>query len=104
MASILADDSQAVFVAVRERGGLSGFAEVSIHPHALGCQTHPVGYLEGWWVDPDLRRTGLGRQLVAAAENWPEPKAAAKWLPTPMSATTSASPLTSPSVISKSAA
>ena len=74
MATILADDSQAVSVAVRDGGGLGGFAEVSIHPHALACETHPVGYLEGWWVDPDLRRTGLGRQLVAAAENWARAK------------------------------
>lgn len=74
MATILVDDSQAVFVAVRDGGGLGGFAEVSIHPHALGCETHPVGYLEGWWVDPDLRRTGLGRRLLAAAEEWARAK------------------------------
>lgn len=70
MASILADDSQVARVAVCDDGGLGGFAEVSIHPHAFGCETHPVGYLEGWWVDPDLRQTGVGRQLVAAAEEW----------------------------------
>ena len=74
MPTILADDTQVVFVAARDGGGLGGFAEVAILPHALGCQTHPVGYLEGWWVDPDLRRTGLGRQLVAAAENWARAK------------------------------
>lgn len=74
MASIIADDSQAVFVAVRDGGGLGGFAEVSIHPHALGCETQPVGYLEGWWVDADLRRTGVGRRLVAAAEDWARAK------------------------------
>ena len=73
MAGVLADASQAVFVADYDGGGLGGFAEVSIHPHTLGCDTHPVGCLEGWWVDPDLRRTGVGRQLVAAAENWPQP-------------------------------
>jgi aminoglycoside 6'-N-acetyltransferase I len=74
MTTIVADDNQAVFVAVRDDGGLGGFAEVSIHPHAIGCETHPVGYLEGWWVDPDLRRTGLGRQLIAAAEDWARTK------------------------------
>lgn len=74
MAGICADADQAVFVAVREGGGLGGFAEVSIHPHALGCETHPVGYLEGWWVDPDLRRTGVGCQLLAAAEEWARAK------------------------------
>jgi len=74
MASIRADGDQAVFAAVRGGGGPGGFAEVSIHPHALGCETQPVGYLEGWWVDPDLRRTGLGRRLLAAAEDWARAK------------------------------
>ena len=71
MADILADrDNQAVFVAVRPAGCLGGFVEASIHPHAIGCDTRPVGYLEGWYVDPDLRRTGVGRELLAAAESW----------------------------------
>jgi len=29
-----------------------------------------VGYLEGWYVEPELRRMGIGRSLVAAAEKW----------------------------------
>jgi aminoglycoside 6'-N-acetyltransferase I len=29
-----------------------------------------VGYIEGWYVDPDLRQTGWGRALVEAAEAW----------------------------------
>jgi len=71
MASILADhDGQAVFVAVRPGGGLGGFLETSIHPHAIGCQTHPVGYVEGWYVDPEWRRTKVGRKLLYAAEAW----------------------------------
>ena len=71
MADILADqDNQAVFVAPRTTGGLGGFAEVSVHPHALGCETRPVGYLEGWYVDPDSQRSGIGRQLLTAAEAW----------------------------------
>jgi aminoglycoside 6'-N-acetyltransferase I len=74
MATILADESQAVFVAVRDCGGLGGFVEVSIHPHALGCETQHVGYLEGWWVDADLRRSGVGRELVTAAEEWARAK------------------------------
>ena len=35
---------------------------------ADGCTTHPVGYVEGWYVDPDVRRKGVGKALVAAAE------------------------------------
>lgn len=59
-----------VFVAVRPAGGLCGFVEASIHPYVTGCRTRPVGYVEGWYVDPDLRRQGLGRKLLAAAERW----------------------------------
>jgi hypothetical protein len=37
---------------------------------ADGCTTHPVGYVEGWFVDPDVRQRGVGRGLVQAAEKW----------------------------------
>ena len=70
MATILADsDNQAVFVA--DAGSrLVGFVEASLHPHAIGCEHAPVGYVEGWYVAPELRRTGIGRRLLAAAEAW----------------------------------
>jgi aminoglycoside 6'-N-acetyltransferase I len=58
------------FVAERENGGLCGFIEVSERPWAEGCETSPVGYIEGWYVDPDLQRQGVGRLLVDAAEAW----------------------------------
>jgi GNAT superfamily N-acetyltransferase len=60
----------AVLVAVRPDGGLCGFLEVSLRPFAEGCETRPVGYVEGWFVDADVRRHGIGRWLVAAAEEW----------------------------------
>jgi aminoglycoside 6'-N-acetyltransferase I len=34
------------------------------------CSTDCVGYLEGWYVIPEARRRGIGRALVAAAEDW----------------------------------
>ena len=37
---------------------------------AEGCTTSPVAYIEGWYVDPDLRRRNVGSQLVHAAEEW----------------------------------
>jgi aminoglycoside 6'-N-acetyltransferase I len=59
-----------VFVAQRDAGGLCGFAEVGSRSVADGCDTSPVAYLEGWYVDDDLRRQGVGRALMAAAEQW----------------------------------
>lgn len=59
-----------VFVAERSEGGLAGFLEAALRPYADGCGTHPVGYIEGWYVDPDVRRRGVGRALVEAFEAW----------------------------------
>ncbi len=59
-----------VLVAERPAGGLCGFVETSIRPHVDGCSAQPVGYVEGWYVDPDVRRQGVGRMLVEAAERW----------------------------------
>ena len=51
-------------------GQLVGFAELSRRPYAEGCETSPVGFLEGWYVAPARRRQGIGRALVQAAEAW----------------------------------
>jgi aminoglycoside 6'-N-acetyltransferase I len=58
------------FIAVRDDGTAGGFLEVSLRPYVDGCSTSPVGYLDGWWVDEDLRRQGVGGKLVASAERW----------------------------------
>jgi aminoglycoside 6'-N-acetyltransferase I len=59
-----------VFVAVRPDGSLCGFVEVGTRKYAEGCETSPVGYIEGWYVDPDVRRQGYGRALLEAADAW----------------------------------
>ena len=59
-----------VFVAEREDASVAGFVEVGSRPYADGCNTSPVGYIEAWYVDPDVRRMGYGRALLAAAEEW----------------------------------
>ena len=67
----LAREDAAVLVAVREDGrGLAGFAEVGVRDYADGCETSPVAFLEGWWVDDDARRHGVGSALVAACMAW----------------------------------
>jgi aminoglycoside 6'-N-acetyltransferase I len=70
-AAWLARPDATVLVAVRADGsGLAGFAELAERPYADGCDTSPVGYLEGWWVDADVRRQGVGAALVAAGIAW----------------------------------
>lgn len=57
-------------VAHDDTSTLLGFAEVSVRPYAEGCESPQVGYLEGWWVEPVVRARGIGRALMAAAEDW----------------------------------
>ena len=59
-----------VFVAPRADGGLCGYIEVGERAYAEGCASTPVGYVESWWVDADVRGTGIGGALMAAAEAW----------------------------------
>jgi aminoglycoside 6'-N-acetyltransferase I len=67
---ILAGDSEEVLFAERLCGGLCGFLEAAIRSRADGCERHPAGYIEGRYVEPDVRRQGVGRALVEAAEAW----------------------------------
>ena len=59
-----------VFVADDSDGRLCGFVEASLHDSASACLTGPVGYIEGWYVDEDIREKGIGRQLILQAEQW----------------------------------
>ena len=63
-------DSQLVLFADVGGGKLVGFLEASIRPFVEDCETDHVGYLEGWFVDPEFRNQGVGRELVRQAENW----------------------------------
>jgi aminoglycoside 6'-N-acetyltransferase I len=70
MEEILAGDTEEVFVAERPGGGLCGFLEAALRSRADGCDSTPVGYIECWYVDEDVRRQGIGRTMVEAAETW----------------------------------
>ncbi len=65
-----AREPQAVFLAEDGAGRVVGLAELSIRPCAEGCRTKRVLYLEGWFVLTEARGRGVGRALVAAAEEW----------------------------------
>lgn len=59
-----------VLVADRPSGGLSGFIEIGLRTYAEGCESSPIPFIEGWYVDGDVRNAGIGKRLVRAAEEW----------------------------------
>jgi len=61
---------RAVLVHARPGGGLGGFIEVHIRRRLNNAASDRVAYVEGWYVDPDLRRQGVGQALMEAAEDW----------------------------------
>jgi aminoglycoside 6'-N-acetyltransferase I len=65
-----APEPLAVFLAEDGARGHVGLAELSIRPYAEGCEGDHVAYLEGWFVVPEARGRGVGRALIAAAEDW----------------------------------
>jgi len=68
------DDSQLpVVFLVADAGNsqLVGFLETGLRSHADGCDSsHAVGYVEGWYVVEHFRGKGIGKRLMAAAEDW----------------------------------
>ena len=70
MAAWLARSDTAVIVAVRATGSLCGFVEVGERTNADGCESGPVSYVEGWWVDADVRRQRIGARLIEAVESF----------------------------------
>ncbi len=71
IAGILADARyQPVWVAEDADGELAGFLEASVRNYADGAGRENVGYLEGCYVRPRLRKRGIGHELVKAAERW----------------------------------
>jgi aminoglycoside 6'-N-acetyltransferase I len=63
-------DGGVTLVAERAEGGLGAMLEVGLRAYAEGCATSPVAYVEGLFVDTDLRRRGVAAALLAAAEVW----------------------------------
>lgn len=67
----LAPDQGVTLVAERNGGaGLCGFAEIELRKFADGCESSPVPYLEGIWVDGDARRSGVATALIDSVEAW----------------------------------
>ena len=70
MDEILASDRDAAFMAFAD-GRPVGMIEARLREYGEGCETSPVGYIEGWFVDEHMRgKNNIAGALVNAAENW----------------------------------
>ena len=72
-AAILAKsiDAGVAFVAVDQKGTICAFAEAALrHDYVNGCTTSPVALLNGIYVRPENRNSGLGRRLLMAVRTW----------------------------------
>ena len=67
---LLRDDETWGFIAETPAGAAVGFAEVAVRKYANGCESRPVAFLEGIWVSEQLRRRGVGAQLVRHIESF----------------------------------
>jgi aminoglycoside 6'-N-acetyltransferase I len=69
MDEILANDDYFVIFACDD-GKPIGLTEAQIRDYGEGCETSPVGYLEGWYVQEDYRGKRIAGIMTQAAENW----------------------------------
>lgn len=66
-----AENQNMVSFIIYEDSNPIGFANLSIrYDYVEGCETTPVAYLEGIYVDEKYRNRGYGRDLVKACEDW----------------------------------
>jgi aminoglycoside 6'-N-acetyltransferase I len=69
-AALLGRGDAAIYLYVYD-GEPAAFAQCQLRrDYVEGTHASPVGYLEGIYVRPDLRRQGVARALLAACENW----------------------------------
>lgn len=60
----------ACFLAVDDEQAI-GFAQCQLRrDYVEGCETSPVGFLEGIYVDAAYRRSGVAWALLSACEDW----------------------------------
>ena len=70
LAPLLDSPEAAVFLCESD-GQAVGFAQCQLRrDYVEGCETSPVGYLEGVYVEEGHRRRGAARALVDACQAW----------------------------------
>jgi aminoglycoside 6'-N-acetyltransferase I len=69
--ALLARLDAVVFLLHDESGRAIGFAEATVrHDPVNGCETSPVAFLEGIYIDPAYRRRGAARRLFTDIRGW----------------------------------
>lgn len=69
-AGLTASAEAACFLAMDGTAAV-GFAQCQLrHDYVEGCETSPVGFLEGIYVADEYRRSGVARTLLHACEEW----------------------------------
>jgi aminoglycoside 6'-N-acetyltransferase I len=60
----------AALVAENKCGAIVAFAELSIRDDLPGLEGKRTGYVEGLYVLPEIRQTGVARKLLRASRSW----------------------------------
>lgn len=67
---ILNDKEAAIFLK-EDNGEFIGFAQCQLrHDYVEGCDSSPVGYLEGIYIKENRRRQGFAHTLLKACQEW----------------------------------
>jgi aminoglycoside 6'-N-acetyltransferase I len=65
------DPDRTGYVAIASDGEILGFAEATIRrDYVDGCDTSPVAFLEGIYVIPEARKSGVARALTQSVADW----------------------------------
>ncbi|MFM5710546.1 MAG: aminoglycoside 6'-N-acetyltransferase [Aeromonas veronii] len=68
---MLANAHLNAFLALDEQSKAVGFADAALrHDYVNGCNSSPVVYLEGVYVQPASRQRGLAQALIAQVAQW----------------------------------
>ena len=71
----LLKDKNVCLIVKEEKNQIVGFAQVGLRvDYVEGCETSPVGYLEGIFVMPPYRNKGYAKELIKYAESWAKEK------------------------------
>lgn len=66
---LLTQENFACFLAEYDSNCI-GFMEINTRPYVNGCDTSPVAFIEGLWIEEAFQKQGIGYLLVKQAEAW----------------------------------